>query len=105
ELVELDACPESIYVLRQGLPYAVTDETPIPAWEAASISPLNDALWVLDVHPALERQRRLFAVWCARSALIYTDDWRVVYAVNVAERYAHGQATRAQLAAASDAAR
>src|SRR5208337_2397027 len=103
ELLELNPCPEGVDALRQGLPYAVTDETPIPAWEAASVVPLDDALWALDRHPALALQRRLFAVWCARSALIYTNDWRVVQAVNVAERYAHGQATQAQLDAASDA--
>ena len=48
---------------------------------------------------------RLFAVWCARQALalITTPDPRSVSAVDVAERYAHREATDAELAAAWEA--
>lgn len=40
---------------------------------------------------------KLFAVWCARQALVHTDDWRVVNCVNVTERYIHGMASRQTL--------
>ena len=97
ELKKIKACPEGLVLLRKNLPYKVKLSTPIPAWEAAQAVPLQEALWVLDNHPGLLFQRRIFSVWCARSVLKYTDDWRVVNCVNVAERYAYGQATENQL--------
>ena len=50
---------------------------------------------------------KLFAVWCARQALVHTDDWRVVNCVNVTERYIHGMASQQTMddaAAGADAA-
>jgi hypothetical protein len=53
-----------------------------------------------------EKTARLFAVWCAREALklVETPDPRSVTAVDVAERYANGEATVEELAAAGAAA-
>jgi len=53
-----------------------------------------------------DKTARLFAVWCAREALKLVDnpDPRSVEAVNVAERYANGQADDEDLNAAWDAA-
>ena len=53
-----------------------------------------------------ERTARLFAVWCAREALKLLDnpDPRSVAACDVAERFANGEATNEELAAAWDAA-
>jgi len=53
-----------------------------------------------------ERTQRLFAVWCAREALKLVDnpDPRSIAACDVAERYANGDATEEELAAARDAA-
>jgi len=53
-----------------------------------------------------ERTQRLFAVWCAREALrlVNKPDRRSVAACDVAERYANGEATDGELAAAKDAA-
>jgi hypothetical protein len=53
-----------------------------------------------------EKTARLFAVWCARQALklVDTPDPRSVTAVDVAERYANGEATGEELAAAGAAA-
>ena len=53
-----------------------------------------------------DKTLRLFAVWCARNALALVDnpDERSVNAVDVAERYANGKATKEELAAAWDAA-
>jgi len=49
-----------------------------------------------------DRTARLFAVWCAREAikLIDNPDPRSVNAIDVAERYANGQATDEELDAA-----
>ena len=54
-----------------------------------------------------EKQQRLFAVWCAREALKLVDnpDPRSVNACDVAERFAHGNATQDELIAARTAAR
>jgi len=52
-----------------------------------------------------DRNLRLFAVWCARQALARVDnpDPRSIAACDVAERFANGEATKEELAAARDA--
>ena len=54
-----------------------------------------------------DKTLRLFAVWCARNALslVENPDPRSVNSVDVAERFANGEATREELCAAWDAAR
>ena len=68
--------------------------------------PLEDRLWVVTGFLD-DRANRLFAVWCAKEALKLIDnpDPRSVAACDVAERYANGQATDDELAAAWAAAR
>ena len=64
--------------------------------------PAADRLWVVLREEVLDaRTLRLFAVWCARRALalIAHPDARSVAACDVAERYANGKATSAELAA------
>ena len=53
-----------------------------------------------------DRTLRLFAVWCARESLklVKEPDPRSIYACDVAEKYANGQATKEELDAASYAA-
>lgn len=53
-----------------------------------------------------DRTNRLFAVWCAREALklVETPDPRSVAACDVAERFANGEASVEELAAAASAA-
>jgi hypothetical protein len=69
--------------------------------------PAQDRLWVV-LHNGWvdDRTMRLFAVWCARQALglAGNPDPRSIAACDVAERHANGQATAAELDAASDAA-
>ena len=52
-----------------------------------------------------ERTARLFAVWCARSALklVVDPDPRSIQACDIAERYANGAANEEELAAVWDA--
>ena len=71
------------------------------------IVPAKDILWLLCRNEFLsDRDLRLFAVWCAREALKLVDnpDQRSVAACDVAERYANGEATKEDLAAAATAA-
>ena len=66
----------------------------------------DDIIWVVCRKEYMtDRDLRLFAVWCAREALKLIDaDPRSVEACDVAERYANGDATKEELAAAGDAA-
>lgn len=62
--------------------------------------PDEDIVWLL-CHTEFisERNLRLFAVWCGREALklVKKPDQRTIEALNVAERYANGQATDEEL--------
>ncbi|HWQ96262.1 MAG TPA: hypothetical protein VN368_02705, partial [Candidatus Methylomirabilis sp.] len=65
---------------------------------------LDDATWCCQCAPEYSREWRLFAVWCALQVKHLMTDPRSLAALEVAERFANGQATKAELAAAGDAA-
>ena len=69
--------------------------------------PAADRIWLV-CHKGWidDRTLRMFACWCAREALARIDnpDPRSINAVEVAERYANGKATKIELYAARDAA-
>lgn len=62
-------------------------------------------IWVA-THPGCldDRTLRLFAVWCARQVQHLMEDERSIAALDVAERFANGEATSEELAAARAAA-
>lgn len=62
---------------------------------------LDDALWCLRAVDGYEKEARLFAVACARDVQHLMTDPRSLRALDVAEEYAHGRASRDELAAAS----
>ena len=66
---------------------------------------LDDALWALRCVPGVDRDARLFAVWCARQVQYLMGDARLVNALDVAERFADGAATSEELDAARSDAR
>jgi len=69
--------------------------------------PIQDRLWVVLREDCISRRTlRLFACWCARQALsqVAEPDPRSVAAIAVAERYANGEASAAELATAESAA-
>jgi hypothetical protein len=74
------------------------------------VVPAEDIVWLLmRNHFMSDKDLRLFAVWCAREtyALCEDDapiDQRSIEAVDVAERYANGEATDDELSAARSAA-
>jgi len=65
----------------------------------------EDIIWVVCRKEYMsDRDMRLFAVWCAREALkLVEPDPRSVTACDVAERFANGEATTEELAAAWNA--
>lgn len=83
-------------------------------WAIANCESMQDAwmklkiewlLWVATRNGVLSNtELRLFAVWCARQIQHLMTDPRSIAAIDVAERYAEGKATDAELAAARSAA-
>jgi hypothetical protein len=61
--------------------------------------PAKDRLWVVLRHEAIASDRilRLFAVWCCRQVQSLMADPRSVTILDIAERYANGEATAQEL--------
>lgn len=76
----------------------------IPLLDILKSNGLDDALWTLRCISGTDRDLRLFAVWCARQVEHLMEDSRSKDALNVAERFANGEATEEERAAAWDAA-
>ncbi|MDR9064640.1 hypothetical protein [Burkholderia multivorans] len=77
----------------------------IPLVDVLNSNGIDDALWSLRCVSGADRDIRLFAVWCARQVEHLMEDQRSKDALNVAERFANGEATEEERAAAWDAAR
>jgi hypothetical protein len=58
---------------------------------------LYDALWCLSACDGIEKEARLYAVACARRVQHLMNDQRSIDALDVAERYAYGNATNQEL--------
>jgi len=65
---------------------------------------LRDAIWCLRAVDGHDKEIRLYAVWCARQVQHLMKDERSIRALDVAERYANGMATRDELESARSAA-
>jgi hypothetical protein len=91
------------------------DETlPVVEWVEKyrnQVKEKQDVIWLICRNEFMsDRDLRLFAVWCTRESYQYcTDEYpldqRSIDAVDCAERYANGEATSDELAAAWAAAR
>jgi hypothetical protein len=80
------------------------DDEPLALLTVLESNGLDDALWCLRAVEGHQREMRLYAVWCARQVQHLMTDPRSVAALDVAERYANGQATDAELTATRAAA-
>ncbi|QTP32792.1 hypothetical protein B7759_01370 [Burkholderia glumae] len=76
----------------------------IPLVHILKSNGLDDALWSLRCCTGIDRDARLFAVWCARQVEHLMEDQRSKDALDVAERFANSEATEKELAAAWAAA-
>ena len=81
------------------------DDEPVSLLTILESNGLDDALWCLRAVEGHEKEMRLYAVWCARQVQHLMKDPRSLAALDVAERYANGQATDGELSAAWNAAR
>ncbi|MDP2322513.1 MAG: hypothetical protein Q8N51_00595 [Gammaproteobacteria bacterium] len=80
------------------------DDEPVSLLTILDSNGLDDALWVLRCFPQHDREWRLYAVRRARQVQHLMTDPRSIAAIDVAERYANGEATTEELAAAGAAA-
>jgi hypothetical protein len=101
---ECGPCEDGWKKLLAGLNKTTADDEPLPYAKIVEINGIHDAIWSCRAEPQHSKEWRLFAVWCARQVEHLMEDERSRNALNVAERYASGNSTDAELAAASDAA-
>lgn len=80
------------------------DDEPLPLTTVLDSNGVDDALWCLRAVEGFDKEKRLFAVWCARQVQHLMKDDRGVVAVDVAERFANGLASQEELEAAWAAA-
>ena len=80
------------------------DDEPLSLVTILDSNGLGDALWALRTVEGFDREKRLFAVWCARQVEHLLTDQRSRDALDVADRFARGRATREELDAAAYAA-
>ena len=96
-------CADGWVKLLRGLGKTEADDEPLALTRILDISGLDDAIWALRCIDDQAQVRR-YAVWCARQVQHLMTDPRSLAALDVAERYANGQATDDELDAAGDAA-
>ena len=101
---EHSPCAEGWAKLLKHLGKTQADDEPLRFATILESNGLDDALWCCRVEPQYAKEWRLFAVWCARQVQHLMTDPRSLAALDVAERYANGHATAAELDAAWAAA-
>ena len=101
---EHDPCVEGWKKLLRHLGKTEADDEPLPFSVIVESNGIKDALWACRTVPEHDLEWRLFAVWCARQVQHLMTNQRSHDAINVAERFALGAATKNELDAAFDAA-
>ena len=92
-------------LLLRSLGKTKADDDPLSILAILESNGLDDALWCLRAVEGYEKEIRLYTVWCARQVQHFMTDPRSLNALDVAEAFANGQATKEELDAAGDAAR
>ena len=98
-------CADGWAKLLRHLGKTQADDEPLALTTILDSNGLDDALWCLRACEGIDREARLYAVWCARQVQHLLTDPRSLAALDVAERHANGEATDDELAAAGAAAR
>ena len=97
-------CPSGWKKLLTYIGKTEADYEPLSLLTILDANGLDDALWCLRAVEGYDREIRLYAVWCARQVQHLLTDKRSLAALDVAERYANGKATKEELAIAGEAA-
>ena len=97
-------CADGWAKLLRHLDKTQADDEPLALTTILDSNGLDDALWCLRACDGIDREARLYAVWCVRQVQHLLTDPRSLAALDVAERYAEGEATDKELTAAGDAA-
>ena len=105
EIREHKPCADGWETLLDHLGKTKADDVRFPLTVVLDSNGLDDALWCCRCLPQYDREWQLFAVWCARQVQHLMTDQRSVDALDVAERYANGEATVEELTSARAAAR
>ena len=85
--------------LLNGLGKTKADDEPLSFSKILEINGLDDALWCCRVEPQYTKEWRLLAVAFARRVERHNTDPRLKNVIDVAERYANGEATDEELQA------
>ena len=104
QIREKSPCSSGWAKLLKHLSKTQADDEPLSLITVLDSNGLNDAIWCLKAVDGCDREIRLYAVWCARQVQHLMTDKRSIDAIDVAERFANGLATKNKLAAARDAA-
>lgn len=97
-------CLDGWHKLLTHLGKTQADDESLPLVTVLDSNGLDDCLWCLRTVPEYDRLWRLYAMWCARQVQHLMTDPRSIAALDVAERYARGEATDDELDTARDAA-
>ena len=99
-------CREGWKKLLAHLGKTKADDEPLSVITIIDSNGLDDALWCLRAVEGHDREKmRMYIAWCARPVQHLMTDPRSVAAIEIAERFANGAATRDELVAAGAAAR
>jgi len=103
-------CADGWKKLLDGLGVKRTNKKPLPLERILEINGLDDALWALRAVDGHDNAIRLYACYCAKYVIDiyekkYPNEKRPRNAIETAEKFAHGNVTKDELAAARAAAR
>ena len=98
-------CASGWTKLLKNLGKTHADDEPLAITTILDSNGIDDALWCLRAVDGHQSEMRLYAVDCARSVQHLMTDARILAAIDVAERHAHGLATNAELDAGRAAGR
>jgi hypothetical protein len=104
QIREHGPCVEGWTKLLQHLNKTKADDELLSLLTVLDSNGLDDALWCLRAVKGYNKEKRLYAVWCAKQVQHLMTDERSIKALDVAERYANGEASDEELEMARSAA-
>jgi len=91
-------CKEGWEKLLKHLGKTKADDEQLSLLTVLDSNGLDDAIWCMRAIEGRDKEIRLYAVWCARQVQNLTKDPRSIAALDMAERFANGEATEKELA-------